>query len=136
MVHRYFAVGRVSRPAPELCARAHSDSIESEPALASILDRIFFGEPVSTSPENALGCSQHGGIADMMRTAIIAALLATGLSGTTALAVTKNAKMETCKFGADEQKLQGAERKKFIDRCMSNKDDPRGPGPAAGQPKS
>ena len=74
----------------------------------------------------------------MMRTATIAVLLIMSLPGAPALAMTKNAKMETCKFGADEQKLQGAERKKFIDRCMSDKDDPRGPAAASApaQPKN
>ena len=66
----------------------------------------------------------------MMRTAIIAALLATGLPSAPSFALTNEAKMETCKFGADSKKLQGAERKKFIGRCMSDKDEPRGPGAA------
>ena len=34
--------------------------------------------------------------------------------------------METCKFGADDQKLTGAARKSFMAKCMSNKDAPRG----------
>jgi len=46
--------------------------------------------------------------------------------------------METCKFGADDQKLQGTARNKFMKKCMANKDDPRGPAvgapPAAGTP--
>jgi len=67
----------------------------------------------------------------MMRTMIVAALLAADLPGAPAFALTKDDKMETCKFGADSQKLQGAQRKKFIDRCMSEKDDPRGPGAAS-----
>ena len=72
-----------------------------------------------------------------MRTAIVAALLAVSLASAPSFALTKNAKMETCKFGADDQNLQGAERKKFIDRCMSNKNDPRGPGAGApAQPKN
>jgi hypothetical protein len=66
----------------------------------------------------------------MMRTAILAALLATSLPGAASFALTQDAKMETCKFGADSKKLQGAERKKFIDRCMSDRDDPRGSGTA------
>ena len=40
--------------------------------------------------------------------------------------------METCKFGADDQKLQGAARDTFMKKCMANKDDPR--GPAVGAP--
>lgn len=54
-----------------------------------------------------------------------------------AFAVTAKQKMATCVFGADHPngsgpKLVGKERKQFIDRCMSNKNDPR--GPAAGAP--
>jgi hypothetical protein len=69
-------------------------------------------------------------LADMMRTTIVAALLVASLPGAPSFALDKNAKMETCKFGADSKNLQGAERKKFIDRCMSDKDDPRGQGAA------
>jgi len=35
-------------------------------------------------------------------------------------ALTAAEKMETCKFGADHQKLTGAARKKFLSRCMSD----------------
>jgi hypothetical protein len=34
--------------------------------------------------------------------------------------------METCTFGADDQKLTGAKRKAFLSKCMSNTDSPRG----------
>jgi hypothetical protein len=43
-----------------------------------------------------------------------------------AMAATAKQKMETCKFGADDQKLQGAARKKFMANCMANRDSPRG----------
>ena len=43
-----------------------------------------------------------------------------------AFAATSSEKMETCKFGADDQKLAGAARKSFMAKCMSNKDAPRG----------
>ena len=66
----------------------------------------------------------------MMRIALAAALLAAALAGAPSFALTKDAKMETCKFGADSKKLKGAERQKFIDRCMSDNDDPRGAGAA------
>jgi len=74
----------------------------------------------------------------MMRTAIVAALLAVSLPGAPSFALTKEAKMETCNFGADSKKLKGAERQRFINRCMSDNDDPRGPGAAnaPGQPKN
>jgi psiF repeat len=63
----------------------------------------------------------------MMRIAFVATLLAVSLPPAPSFALTKDAKMATCRFGADSQNLQGAERKKFIDRCMSDKNDPRGP---------
>lgn len=33
-------------------------------------------------------------------------------------------KKGTCEFGADDQKLKGAERRKFISRCMAKEDAP------------
>lgn len=42
------------------------------------------------------------------------------------LALTAKQKMETCKFGADHQKLKGAARKTFLSNCMANRDSPRG----------
>lgn len=52
-----------------------------------------------------------------------------------AIAVTAKQKMATCKFGADDQKLTGKERAAFLKKCMSNRNDPRGPaiGTPAGQ---
>jgi hypothetical protein len=52
------------------------------------------------------------------------ALLAALALGTPASAVTAAEKMETCKFGADAQKLAGAGRKKFLARCMAETDTP------------
>jgi hypothetical protein len=46
-----------------------------------------------------------------------------------ALAVTPKQKMETCKFGADHPMLAGKARADFIKKCMSNRNDPRGPMP-------
>ena len=37
-----------------------------------------------------------------------------------ALAATKAQKMETCKFGAEHDKLTGAKRDAFIKKCMAN----------------
>jgi hypothetical protein len=55
---------------------------------------------------------------------VMAGLGAAGLGtiflGTTASALTPEEKMETCKFGADHQKLAGAKRKKFLAQCMSD----------------
>lgn len=42
-------------------------------------------------------------------------------------AVTTKDKKATCEFGADDQKLKGAERKTFMTKCMANE---------AGDPKA
>ena len=62
----------------------------------------------------------------MVRLMAAAALAASFVFGPSAFAATAEQKMETCKFGADEQKLAGAARKNFMAKCMSNKDSPRG----------
>jgi len=41
-------------------------------------------------------------------------------------AVTSKDKTATCKFGADDQHLQGKARTAFMKKCMSNADEPRG----------
>ena len=63
----------------------------------------------------------------MLHYLIATAMLAVTLAGAPAVAATSKDKMATCKFGADDQKLEGAARKTFMKNCMSNKDDPRGP---------
>ncbi len=70
----------------------------------------------------------------MHRYAFIAAILTVMLPSIPAHAVSAKDKMATCKFGADDQKLQGAARNTFIKRCMANRNDPRGPAGAAGAP--
>ena len=75
----------------------------------------------------------EGGLA-MLRYAVVATLVAVMLPSAPSFAVTPKDKMATCKFGADDQKLQGAARNAFMKKCMSNKDDPRGPGAAAAPP--
>ncbi len=67
----------------------------------------------------------------MSRYAFIAATLIALVPITPSLAVTTKEKMVTCKFGADDQKLQGAARAKFLKNCMANRNDPRGPGAGA-----
>jgi hypothetical protein len=67
----------------------------------------------------------------MYRYVFLAALLTAVLPSAPSFAVTAKQKMETCKFGADDQKLQGAPRAAFIKKCMANRDDPRGPAPGA-----
>jgi hypothetical protein len=61
----------------------------------------------------------------MIRLAIAAGLL-TVMLGSSSFAATAQQKAATCKFGADNQKLTGSQRAKFIKDCMANRDDPRG----------
>jgi hypothetical protein len=56
----------------------------------------------------------------------VAGLAAPFLLAAPAFAVTPKEKMETCTFGADDQKLKGAARKSFMTKCMSNANAPRG----------
>jgi hypothetical protein len=72
----------------------------------------------------------------MLRTLGVLSLLPLLLLASPANAATKEQKMETCKFGADDQKLAGAKRKRFIANCMANRNDKRGPTlkPAAKKP--
>ena len=63
----------------------------------------------------------------MARYALLAAALIVLVPAGTCFAVDAKQKMATCKFGADDQKLQGAARNAFLKKCMSNRDDPRGP---------
>lgn len=56
----------------------------------------------------------------MLRTIAIIGLLPLLLLATPASsAITAKQKMETCKFGADDQKLEGVKRNAFINRCMA-----------------
>ncbi|HEX4410762.1 MAG TPA: PsiF family protein [Xanthobacteraceae bacterium] len=72
----------------------------------------------------------------MPRYVVLAAIMiATIAPGAPAFAVSAKDKMATCKFGADDQKLQGKARDAFMKKCMSNKDDPRGTAPGAAPPK-
>jgi hypothetical protein len=59
----------------------------------------------------------------MPRRAAVIAFCVIFLS-TPAFAITAKEKMDTCKFGADDQKLTSAPRKKFISKCMANADTP------------
>jgi hypothetical protein len=72
------------------------------------------------------------GGAAMYRRIFIAAVLIAVLPSAPSFAVTAKEKTATCKFGADDQKLAGAARTKFMKNCMANKNDPRGRAGAAG----
>ena len=71
----------------------------------------------------------------MLRYLIAPAVLAVMLAGVPAVAATSKDKMATCKFGADDQKLQGAARNAFMKKCMSNQDEPRSSTGAPAEPK-
>ena len=68
----------------------------------------------------------------MLRPIFIAAILLAMLPSVPSFAVTAKEKAATCKFGADDQKLAGAARAKFMKNCMANKNDPRGGASAGG----
>jgi hypothetical protein len=55
---------------------------------------------------------------------VLAALLV--LPSAPAAALTAKEKMETCKFGADDQKLKGKARQGFLNKCMAQADAPAG----------
>jgi hypothetical protein len=56
----------------------------------------------------------------LMRSVLACGFFAVLVSATPAAALTDAEKMETCKFGADHQKLAGEARKKFLAKCMAN----------------
>jgi hypothetical protein len=73
----------------------------------------------------------------MYRYALVAGVfLALMTPSAPSFAITAKEKMVTCKFGADDLKLKGAKRATFLKRCMSNKNDPRGPAVGSPAPKS
>jgi psiF repeat len=72
----------------------------------------------------------------MLRTAIIVAMLAIMLPATPSFALSQKDKEATCKFGADDQHLEGAERAAFMKKCLSNRNDPRGPASGEAAPKN
>jgi hypothetical protein len=75
----------------------------------------------------------NSGVVTMHRIFFIAVVLIAALPSAPSFAVTAKEKAATCKFGADDQKLAGAARAKFMKNCMANKNDPRGgTGPAGG----
>ena len=72
----------------------------------------------------------------MLRFAFAAGLVAALSVASPVWAVTAKQKMETCKFGADDQNLQGAERKSFMTKCMAKGDAPGKPAkPVAAKKK-
>lgn len=68
----------------------------------------------------------------MSRYALLAAALIVLVPAGSCFAVDAKQKMATCKFGADDQRLQGAARDAFLKKCMENRNDPRGPASGGG----
>jgi hypothetical protein len=68
----------------------------------------------------------------MSRYALLTAALIVLVPVRPCFAVDAKQKMATCKFGADDQRLQGAARNAFLKKCMENRNDPRGPGSGGG----
>ncbi len=56
----------------------------------------------------------------MRPTFALTSLLPVLLLASPASAATKDAKMQTCKFGAEHDSLKGAKRDAFIKKCMAN----------------
>lgn len=56
----------------------------------------------------------------MLKVSMIAAVLIAVALGSPAFALTAKQKMDTCKFGANDQKLTGAARTAFIKKCMKD----------------
>ena len=71
----------------------------------------------------------------MSRYALLAAALIVFMPAGPSFAVDAKQKMATCKFGADDQRLQGAARDAFLKKCMANRNDPRGSGGGVAAPK-
>ena len=73
----------------------------------------------------------------MLRAIPLTGVLAALVFAAPAHAVTAKEKMETCKFGADDQKLAGAARKSFMSKCMANETakKPAKKKPAAAAPQ-
>jgi len=63
---------------------------------------------------------QREGATMRVRLLITVGLFVLFAAPTPARALTDAEKMETCKIGADHQKLAGAARKRFITKCMKN----------------
>jgi hypothetical protein len=63
----------------------------------------------------------------MLRYVCAVVVFMVAAAGTPASALTPEQKMETCKFGADADKLAGAKRKRFITKCMADTDAPAKP---------
>lgn len=60
----------------------------------------------------------------MLLRALALGLFAALVFSAPAGAVTAKQKMETCKFGAQDQKLSGKEEKAFMRKCMARGDAP------------
>jgi len=60
----------------------------------------------------------------MSQRALAAGLAAAMVFAAPAFAITAQEKMDTCKFGAADQKLTGKKEQDFIRKCMANEPAP------------
>jgi hypothetical protein len=63
----------------------------------------------------------------MLRLAAVLASLSVVLVNTPTFAITQQQKLETCTFGANNQKLTGQARNDFITKCISDEASPQKP---------
>jgi hypothetical protein len=70
----------------------------------------------------------------MLRYALVVAAPILLIPAGSCFAIDAKQKMATCKFGADNQKLEGAARNAFLKKCMADRNDPRGPGAGGAAP--
>jgi len=110
------------------------------PPYSANLDDGQLSPPLRPEPERMIVPRRRGSMLEwrgapirgmvMRRYALLAAILIAMLPSAPSFAVSQKDKMATCKFGADDQKLQGSARSAFLKKCMANRDDPRGPAPS------
>jgi psiF repeat len=86
---------------------------------------IILGSSASNKTNSKLQDSNAEGTsmlryAPALVTVLLLAAMMLAEMGAPASAVTPAEKMETCKFGADADKLTGAKRKRFLSRCMAD----------------
>jgi hypothetical protein len=72
----------------------------------------------------------------MLQRTFLAAIFALISCTSASFALTPKQKMETCRFGADDQKLKGAPRQTFLSRCMTNEPKSAKQSKPKPQPKS
>ena len=109
-------------PSSALSTRTGGHQIKI-PSRVAVTDRVDGGIAVGKGMRHQCGVPRPAAVnkgSHSVRLAVSIGVLGMLLVGTPASAITAQQKMETCKFGADDQKLTGAERKSFLSKCMAN----------------